>query len=137
MGSISQQEEITGWMQELKRELPQEWQDLLKKRDSSSLLLPKLLTVFSLEAIASDQKAQRTWELIGLYYLNSKRFYEALSIFYALYQMFPMLLKEDTKSTKAHEAHEVKKDKKGTWMHLSKGFLDEECSINKMNLFVI
>lgn len=66
-------------------ELPETITNILKLRDGSVKLIDKLTNIFTSEIINSEARARRTWELIGLYYLNNNRPHEALSIYTALY----------------------------------------------------
>jgi len=89
--------EEPSWLNELKQKLPPELLPLLKQRDSAALLLKKLPRAFSPETVASPEEVgQRPWELSGLYYFNQRRFYEALSVFSALYDHMLVAQEEET-----------------------------------------
>jgi len=70
---------------EYQNNIPDELFALLKFRSGAASLLEKLPKYYSPEQISHQSPEQRSWELIGLYYFNSGRFHEALSIFFALY----------------------------------------------------
>src|SRR5262245_39929464 len=59
--------------------------EILNERDSAARLLPVLRNKFSPARIQREEDA-RTWELVGLWYLNRGRLHEALAVFSALYQ---------------------------------------------------
>jgi len=71
---------------EFNKIVPVEFKELLSLRNGAALVVKKLFSEFSPEDIAVANTKQRIWELIGLYYLNLKRYWEALEIFYSLYE---------------------------------------------------
>jgi hypothetical protein len=70
---------------EYQNNIPEELSALLKFRSGAASLLEKLPKYYSPEQISHVSPEQRSWELIGLYYFNSGRVHEALSVFFALY----------------------------------------------------
>lgn len=86
---------------------------LLDKRDGAPLLIKKLSEAYSPEQICVpytqetlEQKSdvgapQRLWECVGHFYRFQSRFYEALSIFTALYDH--MLSAQFKKNTWVHK----------------------------------
>jgi hypothetical protein len=59
---------------------------LVKQRDSAARLLEDLPYRFTPQDIAEEGPKQRAWELAGVWHKNAGRFYEALQIFWRLYQ---------------------------------------------------
>lgn len=59
---------------------------LAKERDGAARLLMALPNTFTLERVAQDPDSHRTWELAGLYFINSGRPYEGLALFWGLYR---------------------------------------------------
>lgn len=59
---------------------------LMKDRAAALNLVAKFSNEFTPEAVNDPkQKEQRIWELVGLFFFNSKRFHEALGVFSGLY----------------------------------------------------
>src|SRR5262245_10000787 len=59
---------------------------ILPQRDSGAILLERLPRRWRPRQVATKGKAQRAWELAGLFLLNTGRYHEALAIFWRLYQ---------------------------------------------------
>ena len=59
---------------------------LLDQRDSGPRVITQLSFRFPAATFFADGKAQRAWEVCGLYYLSRQRVYEALAVFRALYR---------------------------------------------------
>ena len=59
---------------------------LVQERDGAARLLEDLPKRFSPEEISNEGNQQRSWELVGLVYLNAQRWQEALLIFRLLYR---------------------------------------------------
>lgn len=72
-------------MNEIEEKLPPELLSRLVHRDGADKLLAELPKTFSPERTATAPDARRAWELVGLFYLNQRRFHEALSIFTCWY----------------------------------------------------
>jgi hypothetical protein len=72
-------------LEELDNELPSHLVDLLDKRDGPARLVRELPKELSPQELRRGRKGRRLWELVGLYYRNRERYYEALSIFARLY----------------------------------------------------
>ncbi len=70
---------------ELEKKLPASLLSLLDKRDGAALLAQQLPRSFSPAQVATAEDEQRAWELVGLFYLNQRRFYEALPIYANMY----------------------------------------------------
>ena len=73
------------WFQELKAKLDPDLIPFLDARDGAARFAQKLPIKYKPEEIANSGDKQRAWELVGLFYLNQGRFYEALTIFFGLY----------------------------------------------------
>jgi len=66
--------------------LPDDWQRMLTLRNSAAIFVENLPRLFRKhEAAVSLSKAQRLWELVGLYYMGQNRPHEALAVFSGLY----------------------------------------------------
>jgi hypothetical protein len=89
------------WIKELKSKLPADLIPLLEQRDGSAKLLRQLPIAFPPEDICTPTDQQRAWELVGLFYLNQKRIYEALPIFSSLYDH--MLSAQERKRMYCHK----------------------------------
>jgi hypothetical protein len=89
------------WIKELKEKLPVDLVPFLDQRDGAVKFLRQLPIAFLPEDVCTPTKQQRTWELVGLYYLNQKRIYEALPIFSSLYDH--MLTAQDKKQNYCHK----------------------------------
>jgi len=87
--------------QELK-ELKQEslWQTL-QKRNGAALLQKELPTRFAPAQVCKPTNMQRAWELCGLFYLHTQRYYEALAIFEGLY--YQMLAWQESEKSWSHK----------------------------------
>jgi len=60
---------------------------LVQERNSAALLLEDLPLRFPVREISEEGgRPQRAWELAALMHLNRRRPYEALAIFWSLYQ---------------------------------------------------
>ena len=71
---------------ELTRKAPIDLVECLKLRDGAVVLLNKLPTYFNENFdTAVNNKAQRVWELFGLWFRDRNRYHEALSIMSSLY----------------------------------------------------
>ena len=97
---MSNQDE-SDWIKELKGKLPADLVPLLEQRDGSAKLLRQLPIVFPSEDVCTPTDQQRAWELVGLFYLNQKRIYEALPIFSSLYDH--MLSAQERKQRYCHK----------------------------------
>jgi len=71
---------------ELKEKVPSKLLQLLAMADGAALLLEELPKIYSPKTIATPSPEQRKWELVGLYYLNSLRYHEAIIIFTSFYE---------------------------------------------------
>ena len=58
---------------------------ILDQRDAASQLMTFLPTWYTPAQVAQPP-GDRAWELAGLYFFNSRRFHEALSLFWGLYK---------------------------------------------------
>jgi len=96
---------LHGILDELFPLIPNELHPLLLARDGAAQFLVKLPETFPpanvLEFSGTKGSNQRAWELIGYFYLNTNRFYEALAIFRALYNQ--MLIGQKTKGIRSHK----------------------------------
>ncbi len=72
--------------EEMKLKIPKEFLELLSHRNGAATLAEELPKKFLPEQISEANEEQRIWELIGLYYLNRQRYWEAILIFTALYE---------------------------------------------------
>lgn len=86
--------------------LPDDLAELLPLRDGAARLVEKLPEVYPAKSIADradKQKPQavRLWELVGLYYRNRNRVYDAIPIFRALY--LQMLRYQRENNTRCHK----------------------------------
>jgi len=86
---------------ELVEKLPAKSLLLLYDRDGPAKFAEHLPSIFKPNEVAEQSNAQRAWELVGLYYLNQKRLYEALSIFSLLYDQ--ILLTQETEGNWYHK----------------------------------
>ena len=68
------------------RSLNPELLSLAQERDGVARLLQDLPVRFSPEEISHEGDQQRSWELVGFFYLSAQRWQEAMSIFRLLYQ---------------------------------------------------
>lgn len=93
--------EIPEWEKELRLKLKKDLIPLLEKRDGPAILAQKLPEFYSPIEISEPNEHQRAWELVGLYFLNQKRFYESLPIFFALYHH--MLLSQNIIGNRIHK----------------------------------
>lgn len=59
---------------------------IAEQRSGAARLLTELPARLTAESIATDVESHRTWELAGLYFIQSGRPYEGLAIFWGLYQ---------------------------------------------------
>lgn len=73
-------------IEEMKAKIPMEFMELLSHRNGAAILAGELPKKFLPEQISEAKEEQRIWELIGLYYLNNQRYWEAILIFTALYE---------------------------------------------------
>lgn len=89
------------WITELKGKLPPHTIPLLEKRDGAAQFLTELPRAFTPIQVSTATDQQRVWELVGLYYFNQKRYYEALPIFSALYNH--MLVAQEERNTYFHK----------------------------------
>jgi hypothetical protein len=74
---------------------------ILEKRDSAAQLLKELPARLSPEKIREPSKEQQVWEWCGLYYLNTRRFHEAVDTFEALY--YAMLQSQEAAGQRTHK----------------------------------
>jgi hypothetical protein len=73
----------------------------LTQRDGASRLVQELPQWYWQECIGRNTKAQRAWELTGLFYLQQGRCHEALAVFASLYDF--MLAAQVLSSTRFHK----------------------------------
>src|SRR5262245_35882471 len=76
-------------LSEVLRELKdRDWRlaELAQERDGAARLLVELPKTLTPSRIGEDVEAHRTWELAGLYFVNSGRPYEGLALFWGLYR---------------------------------------------------
>ena len=75
--------------EEFDRIVPDLYKDIFNNRDSGYTLLNRLITDYEPSQIITskeNQKRQRIWEIIGLFYMENRGFFESLQIFFGLYQ---------------------------------------------------
>lgn len=83
-------------------QLPAEWQRDLSFRNGCAVVLEKLpLTFVSRQVSVALSKAQRTWELVDLDFLNKGRLHEAIAVFCKLYEH--MLLAQQETLQRVHK----------------------------------
>jgi len=96
---------LNGLLKELFPLLPEELHPMLLDRDGAAQLLVKLKELFSPDSILEFNgmkgKNQRAWELIGYFYRNTGRYYEALVIFRELYNQ--MLIGQKELNKRSHK----------------------------------
>ena len=69
----------------IKEKLPEQYWSFLIDRAGHAAFLKELPSIFSKDIIGGDAEAQRCWEIIGNFYKNQNRLYEATSIYISLY----------------------------------------------------
>jgi hypothetical protein len=97
--------ELKGIIEELFTLIPSEMQPLPLARDGASQFLAKLPETFQPENVLDFDgvkgRNQRAWELVGYFYYNTGRVYEALAIFRELYNH--MLRGQKLKNKRSHK----------------------------------
>lgn len=82
--NVAQQED--GVVTALQQLLPTELVTQLEERDGAAILAEELPNTFTAsEVVSATSEASRAWELVGIYYLQRNRFFEAISVFSGLY----------------------------------------------------
>jgi hypothetical protein len=71
--------------QEIRNVLDPSLHEYLGLRDGAATLTKKLPELYSAHEVATEIDKIKAWERVGLYYLTSERFYEAINIFLSLY----------------------------------------------------
>jgi hypothetical protein len=93
---------LQGLIDEIEKALPEGLHGLLKKTEGAARLVPQLRRVFVPPSISEEgSKEQRAWDNIGYFYLQQRRFLEALSVYQALYD--EMLANQESSATRCHK----------------------------------
>lgn len=96
---------LKGLLQELFPLLPEQLHSMLLDRDGAARLLVNLKELFGLDSVLEFNgvkgENQRAWELIGYFYRNTGRYYEALVIFRELYNQ--MLIGQKELGKRSHK----------------------------------
>ncbi len=72
----------------ISRRIPKTHWPLLVDRASASEFVEVLPKVFKVDQFTADKEAHVCWERIGNFYKNQRRYHEALSIYFSLYDQF-------------------------------------------------
>ena len=69
----------------IEKRMPKEFWSLLVDRSGAAKLIKEFPNIFNADQFATDVEAQAFWERVGNFYKNQRRFYEAISIYFSLY----------------------------------------------------
>ena len=83
------------------KRLPSKFWPLLADRSGAAQFKKILFKVFDAGTFIKDSEAQQCWENIGNFYKNQGRLYEAISIYYSLYEQY--LFAQEKSKTRAHK----------------------------------
>jgi hypothetical protein len=72
----------------IKRRIPKDFWPLLVDRSGASRFAEILPETFKADQFTADLEAHACWERIGNFYKNQRRYYEALSVYFSLYDQF-------------------------------------------------
>jgi hypothetical protein len=70
----------------IEKKIPEDCWSLLLDRSGATVFVEQLPNIFKPEKFGVDKEAQVTWERIGNFYKNLRRYHEALQIYSSLYQ---------------------------------------------------
>lgn len=89
-------------IEEVEKELPEELHDILKEREGAAIFAQKLPEVFPPASVSDEElPTAKKWNRIAGFYLQQKRFHEALVIYAALYDQ--MLAFQEETGSRCHK----------------------------------
>lgn len=90
----------TSWLLIAKR-IPKKYWSLFTDRSAAAQFKKELPNIFKADSFIADAEAQRCWEIIGNFFRNQGRFYDAISIYFSLYEQY--LIAQEKTITRAHK----------------------------------